>query len=362
MNKLIFLFNLGLTNILFSYIIAKLLIKVFGKKIKPKEAYLYSFGLAPALTVTILWYLLMLTPHMPYFFYFLFITTVYLAIFFLMWKTDQKNFIQTPKKFYKQIQDKFLKRDFLNTVISMNHYDLLMIFFCTSYIFAWLFISLNHPIYSHDMTNYAIQGKIFYTNREIKYEKVLYYQDQSFSYRARHGYDFPLILTWENITDNLFNDSQDYYFRSIPGYYWLLAVILFYYWLAKIDKKLAFFGTLLLLSVPGFARLAYVYSIDGFRIYFMLLAFIFTLKAVREFNWENLIFLGIISGIAANSHSLNVAVIGIYMVILFLSQKISKNTLSKMVLCLILLLLFGGLHYVLDTFWGTGWIFTRLQS
>jgi hypothetical protein len=27
---------------------------------------------------------------------------------------------------------------------------------------------------------------------------------------------------------------------------------------------------------------------------------------------------------------------------------------------LLLILLFGGIHYVLDTFWGTGWIFVDL--
>jgi hypothetical protein len=86
------------------------------------------------------------------------------------------------------------------------------------------------------------------------------------------------------------------------------------------------------------------------------------MKAVRNYTWKGISVLGAVGGMAANSHSLNVVAISVFILVLFLSKKRTKNNLLKIAFCLILVLIFGGLHYILDTFWGTGWIFTRLES
>ncbi|MBN1462432.1 MAG: glycosyltransferase family 39 protein [Paludibacteraceae bacterium] len=227
----------------------------------------------------------------------------------------------------------------------------------------WFFISLKTPIYTHDMLLYGTQGKIFAKNKEINYEPNLYDEQSRFLYRARHGYSFPLFLTWELLFSEHVGIENDVYFRSIPGYYWMLICAVFYLILEKKGYVISLVGLFILIITPGFFRSSITHNIDTFRMFFLFVSYIYVQKIIKSNSWADIFIFGMLSGITANAHSIGVFLVLIYLLTLFIFMSGNlRQKAVKLSIVFLIILLFGGYHYILDTFIGTGWIFTRLPS
>jgi hypothetical protein len=410
MNFILLIFTIILTNGLFSIAWASFLLRLDDNDTPLKDILVYSAGLAPGVTAILLGYLLQIVPgKSPEFYvsvvlifhilliiynraYFKFMLIRFsplpktikiyikeiimllvisaryvsywtlIALNFLYFKLETNSVrITKQKKLFESSHLKF------SNIFSDKRYkvaiNVIVLLSAVILIIHWMFNTWRLPIYGHDMVQYAIQGKIFAQDKKIEYKPNLFDEKSYFSYRARHGFSFPLLLTWEHFVGGILGVKQDYYFRSIPGYYWILVVSLVYIWLAKKNKLLSFMWTAIMVLAPGFLRLSISHNIDTFRIFFLSISFIFSLYLVKNGGWKDLILFGIYGGIAMNAHSIGVFLISIfYTVVLIIMRESFKNKILKALILGILLLSFGGLHYLQDIFFGTGWIFTRIPG
>jgi len=331
---LTYLFQLLLINGIFTLLIFTL----FNKNSKDKVLLLLtSLGISPIITSLITFYLLLLLPHKTSIFYILFIVSFYLLLFLI----KRKEIPETLK---------IIK----NIILSCNKYFLAILLML---IIVWQFTIIKIPILGHDTFEYATQGKIFFTNKIITYKEQPFDSITNFFYKGLHGYGYPLFNTIERFFNDIFSLHQrDYFFKSISGYYWILIVLLQYYLLSKKNKILAILSTITLISSFGFTIMFAFYHLDTLRIFLLMLSTIYLLKSIDSSNNFCLALFGITAGLSAFSHSINCLLNIIQIFTFFLFQKHFKQKLYKTIFIIVLFILFGGIHYILDTFLGAGWI------
>jgi hypothetical protein len=119
---------------------------------------------------------------------------------------------------------------------------------------------------------------------------------------------------------------------------------------------------ILLFSSYGFYLMVTDYHIDTYRIFMILAAFAGLGLAIKYPSNITLIIFGVFAAAQAYIHSLGVF-IAIFLCLsffIFYSGKLSQKAIKSFMLCLIIML-FGGVHYVMDVFWGTGWVFQEIK-
>jgi hypothetical protein len=79
--------------------------------------------------------------------------------------------------------------------------------------------------------------------------------------------------------------------------------------------------------------------------------------AIKKEDFLSFLLLGIFSGFAAFAHTIGAVIVTFngMAIFIFLKGKL-KNKLRKTISVIILTILFGWFHYILDIFWGFGWI------
>ncbi len=337
-----------ITNILFGLALSGFLQYCGSRiKLKPLEILVLSLGLAPGLTALILNYLLFFFPNNSSQFYVMSTISFYLLLT-LIFNKYMIGFIKNIKNELTNMNKQFLLASLL-AVLFM--------------VYMWSKIAITKPIVAHDMLNYAVQGKMFWKFPNAKYKDHLYYPEFKFEYRGRHGYSFPLILTWEFFLGDVLNTTQDFYFSGIPAYYWFLIFAVTFIFLRRYNATLSVLIPVSLAFTPMFVGLLFFMGIDTFRIFFQICALVFTLLLIHENKFEHLVLVGIFGGIAANAHSIGVLLVSIYIAsyLLFGRGSIFAR-LKNCVLLTTLVLVFGGAHYILDLLFGTGWILTKIPS
>lgn len=314
-----------------------LIFTLFNKNFKDKTLLLLtSLGISPIFTSLITYYLLLLIPHKTSIFYLLIIASFYLLIYLI----KRKEIPETLK---------IIKNIFL----SCNKYFLAVLLLL---IIVWQFTIITIPILGHDTFEYATQGKIFFTNKFIIYQERQFDSTTNFFYVGLHGFGYPLFGTTERFFNDIFSAQKDYYFRSISGYYWILIVLLQYYLLSKKNKILAILATITLITSFGFTIMFAFYHLDTLRIYLLMLSTIYLLKSIDSDNNFNLVLFGIAAGLSAFSHSLNCILSSIQILTFFIFQKKFGLKFIKTAYIILFFAAFGGIHYLLDTIGGTGWI------
>lgn len=334
-NIFVYFFQLILTNIVLSII----LFSLFKRENSYKDIInlFVCFGISPPLTSLIIYYLLLFFPKNSSLFYILIIISIYTLLLFIARKKIIKTLFFIKKKLF-----------------SLNRLLLSIIFLL---IFAWQVTVLKIPILGHDTFEYANQGKIFFANKSITYNKHQFDKNSNFYYVGRHGFIYPLFNTTERFVNDLFRTDKDFYFKSISGYYWILIVLLQFYLLSRVNKKLAILSTLTLVTAYGYAIMFAFFHLDTIRIFLLMLSIIFCLESIDNKNLNTLILFGITAGLASNIHSMGAFFSLILIFVFFVFQKNWKHKIFKSFFVLIIILIFGGLHYLLDSFIGTGWIF-----
>lgn len=227
---------------------------------------------------------------------------------------------------------------------------------------GWSYYISTKSITEHDTLEYAVQGNIFYKNRCIRYVQHRYDNSSGFYYVGLHGFSFPLLGTFENITNEYFN-SDNLFFRSINSIYGILIVLLVYFigW-EFTDKKYAVLICASMLLNYGFFETIMKYHLDNYRVFFFLLGVYLMYDILKESDKRILVVWSMVLGAQSNIHSLGfmLAIIELIVVFLFMDE-IFTIKLKRVSLSGIIMLLSGGLHYVLDIFMGTGWIFKEIK-
>jgi hypothetical protein len=332
------------------------------------ELLLYSLGLGPVFTVLILYFLLMLTPGHSDLFYLLLVSMVYLLL--LLWGRKSVSLLLAEIKSYSKSS---FSRERYRTFFSLKKiehatYILLLVILLTGFLILYLNNTLQTPLEAHDILVYGNIGKIYYQEKAVTYSKNIYNKKNGFFFSGSPRPSFSLLLTWEMILNGCFRPKErsekpqdmsfDIYFRSTSAYYGLLILFLFFFWLHRKNKYLALLGVLVLLSGLRFFLMLVNYHMDSYRIFFLLLSWIFLAYSIKNRDHFSLFLLGVFSGFTAFTHLIGVAVaiINCFALFIFLEKPLKERVIKTAVLSL-LVLVFGGIHYLLDVLYGAKWGF-----
>ena len=230
---------------------------------------------------------------------------------------------------------------------------------------AWLASSyvrnvLPRPIMGSDILEYGTIGNVFADQYSVEYIFQRFYPETGFVFMSLHAPAFPLFLTWEKLSGGLFGCDSDWYFKSISPWYALLILALAAYWLSRLSRWLALLGMLALLASIGFFLSFVEWHLDSFRILLLLLSWVWLAHVVRNNDRIAWLMLGMCSGLAAFAHSIGAIAAGVNCVTVFLfAPGPWTRKIVRLAGLVGLILLFGGLHYVIDTIWGRGWVWNQ---
>ena len=345
-----------LTNIIFSVIICTVLILLNKRKIHSNlELLLYSLGLGPVLTSLLLYYLLLFFPYQPYLFYLLFIFSIYLFLSFLGRKyfsvllSNISEKIKNTKKIFKNLNAYHQ----IESIIFIS----VLIIFLVSFLFLYLTNTLQTPLDGTDALKYGTLGKIYFMEKSLEYRWIRPYPKTGFYFYTNQAPSFSLLLTWEKIMDSFFNADKDTYYKSLSAYYALLILSVLVLWLSKKSKYLALLGIFGLLSGFSFSQTLITQHLDSYRIFFLVISWIFLAYAVEKKDFLSFLLLGIFSGFAAFSHTIGAVIVIFNCLAFFIFLKGNlKDKLTRTTFIIILIIVCGWLHYILDIFWGYGWV------
>ena len=355
---LLFFSKFVVTNILFSVILCSVFIRL-NKDGKHSNLglLLHSLGLGPAFTTLLLYYSFLLVPHRSNVFYLLLIAGVY----FLLAVTGRKSFEPLYKNIKSNIRNLF--RIFRKPVFRKIENIILITIICVPlalYLFVYLTKILHQPLIGHDILNYGIMGRILFEEKSLAPIWVKNFANSGFLYGILHAPSFSLLLTWEELVNSFFHVKSDLYFKSISSYYGLLILGTQYYWIAKKNKWLAILAAIALLSGLAFFLILFSKHIDSYRILLFGISWIYLAYAIKEKDFLSLLMFGIFSGFAAFAHRIGV-VLAVINCISFciISKSNFKTRVIRTTIVIILILAFGGSHYVFDIIWGQGFWLPR---
>jgi len=230
------------------------------------------------------------------------------------------------------------------------------------FLFLYLTNTLQAPLDGTDSLRYGTLGKIIFKEKSLEYRWIRLYPKTGFFYSMNHAPSFSLLLTWEKIIDSFFSAKKDLYYKSISTYYGLLIISLLIFWLLKKSKYLALLGVFALLSGFSFFQTLITQHLDSYRIFFLIISWIFLAYAIEKRDFLSFFLLGTFSGFAAFAHTIGavLTVFNCLAVFIFLKGNL-KYKLKKTTFVVILVIAFGWLHYIIDIIWGYGWIIFNRQ-
>lgn len=333
------------------------------------ELFLLCLGLGPGVVSLIIYYLFLFIPQAGSLFYFVTVFVFFLCLAALNWRY----LLKLNVNFYEGL-DLNSQIDFSNippfpgikrvTSIFNGAKIKFWIFLGLAgvFIYYWFKKVLNDPITGHDILEYAFQGKIFGDGMFIQYVKYRFDPDSNFFYVGLHGFSFPLLHAWERVVGNVLGVSSDLYFRSITGLYGFFILLVLFYFLNKRSFLLACFCIVLVYGTNGFRLTLTEYHIDTYRIYFLIGSFVFLGYFLKHQDMVSLVGFSLFAGLHSFSHSLGVfvSVFAFFSLFVFVKANL-KERLRFALISIFIILLTGGIHYLLDSIIGTGWIFQELK-
>lgn len=361
-----------LTYIYFSFSLNALLLKLdTHHTIEKPLALIFALALAPYITSLLLHYLLWLFPSQNAIIYVIIIILAFTLV--LLWAKNKTGTVlqYITGKFIFSVQNsndpqifienKFFKIYTNQRILVLSNITLWSIVLIAFY--YWMKQIIGTPISGHDMLEYAIQAKHFAREKIIAYMPNRYHAENNFFYVGLHGFSFPLIGTWEYLFSEIFGVyDNDYLLRSVTGYYGVLILGLIYYFMKQYSSFFALSAIIILFSTYGFYLMVTDYHIDSYRIFMILAAFVGLALAIKYPSNITLMLFGVFAAAQAYIHSLGVF-IAIFLCLsffIFYPGKFSKKAVQSLMLFFIIML-FGGVHYIMDVFFGTGWIFQEIK-
>ena len=217
---------------------------------------------------------------------------------------------------------------------------------------------LNKPLVDHDVLEYGIQGRVFLRERAIVYQRFHFDATNGFHYVGLHGFSFPLLFTWEGLTNTWLDHSSDLWVRSITMWYGWLLIAFVWAVMRRIGRWAAVAGGIALTAPMGFLFLVTIYHLDSYRIFFFSAAVAAFVLLLQVPSRSRLLLFAALCGAQAFIHSIGAILAGVMLlaVLLFLGMPYAQR-LRYAVRAVGVMLAFGAVHYVVDVFRGTGWIF-----
>lgn len=351
---LLFFFKFTLTNLLFSIMLCSLFIR-FNRDNKHSnlELLLHSLGLGPVVTTLLLYYSFLLIPHRSNLFYVLLILTVYFSIAVTgknSFKTLYGEIVHTVKRQFSVFNQSAIYHQ-IGVMLLLS----LIFVSLAQYLYVYFIKILPQPLIGHDVLTYGIIGEILFKEKSLAQIWIEDFRSNGFVYRLTCAPSFSLLLTWEELVNSLFQVKSDLYFKSTGSYYGLLILTVQSFLIGKRNIWLAIVAAFALVSGLAFFLLFFSTHIDSYRILFIGISWIYLAYAIKNKDFLSLLLLGIFSGLAAFTHRIGVvlAVINCIGFFVFIDSKL-KEKIVKTVILVILIICFGGGHYLFDLIWGQG--------
>lgn len=217
---------------------------------------------------------------------------------------------------------------------------------------------LNKPLVDHDVLEYGIQGRIFLRDRAIIYQRFHFDAASGFHYVGLHGFSFPLLFTWEGLWASFGGVRTDLWVRSITMWYAWLLIAFCWSLLRRVDRWGAVFGGIALTAPIGFLFLMTIYHLDSYRIFFFTAALGAYVALLQRPSQERLLLFAALAGAQAFIHSVGAILAGVMVAVLVFALPQPWSIRVQWLLRGVgVMLLMGAIHYVVDVFKGTGWIF-----
>ena len=359
---ILFLFQFLLTNILFSTIICTVFIRLNRDNTYSNlELLLYSLGLGPALTSIFLYYSLLFIPDFSHLFYFLVVLLGYSILFAL----GKKYFSSLWKDLSEKIQG--IRQGWphrrSHEKVELIIFSIVLLAFILSFIFLYFPNMLQAPLDGTDALKHATFGKIYSTEKSMAYRWIRPHPGSGFYFIFNNpAPSFSLLLTWEKIMDSFININKDLYFKFTSPYYALLLMGIFLFWLSRKSKYLALLGLFALLLGFSFFQTLVTQHLDSYRILFLVVSWIFLARAIEKRDSLSFILLGIFSGFAAFAHTIGAILVIFNCLALFIFLEGNlRYKLIKTRDVVLLTVVLGWFHYIIDIFWGYGWVIFERQ-
>ena len=320
---------------------------------------LYSLGVGPVLTSLILYYLFLLFPRNTSLFYFLALLVVYSGLsiyckrqFHLLWCTFTAK-IKAVNVTFKTLS--------LSKRMEYIVFPLILCVLFIAFLVPYLTNTLHLPLDETDALKYGVLGKYFFEEKSLEARWIRANPKTGFYFQANSAPSFSLLLTWEKTLDSFFSVNKDLFYKSMSAYYALLILGVFVYHFSKKNKGLAIFAVLALLSGHAFFRTLFQQHLDSYRIFLLIISWIFLKYAVEKRDVLSVWVFALFSGFAAFAHTIGAIVVILNVFVFFLFFKTTlKNRIKQTLAVISVIIFFGWLHYLIDIFWGFGWlIFNR---
>lgn len=217
---------------------------------------------------------------------------------------------------------------------------------------------LNKPLVDHDVLEYGVQGRIFLRDKAIVYQRYMHDASTGFHYVGLHGHSFPLLFTWEGLNSTWLGIHGDMWVRSITMWYAWLLIAFCWALLRRVGRWVAVAGGITLAAPIGFLFLMTIYHLDSYRIFFFTVALAAFVALLQQPTRDRLLLFAVLAGAQAFIHSVGAILAGVMVaVLLFALPMPILPRLQWLLRGLAVMLLVGTIHYVVDVFKGTGWIF-----
>ncbi len=221
------------------------------------------------------------------------------------------------------------------------------------------FIMLTYkPLVDHDILEYATQGGIFLQDMAVRYEKHHFDAATGFYYVGLHGFSFPLLFTWEGLVRGVVGDHGDAWVRCLTPWYATLLVSFVWALLRRFDRWVAVWATGAFTLTLGYLYLNTIYHVDPMRLFLFTVSVALLQQVVRMPATPLVMCWGGVLGAHAMVHSLGM-ILAPFMFLaawLFMAGPIGRRS-GQVLMAVVLFMIFGGIHYVIDVCCGTGWLF-----
>jgi len=316
--------------------------KIFRGALSPLSSFTAGAVFFLPFCLLLLYYLLWLLPtHSPLFYLAALLAALLFATAFL--------YKQVPP-FLQEAQTEgsnFLK-PFLVPVFFLLIFPLLLM--------GVVWLSMSKAFTEHDAMEYAVYGNLMADKAGLYYQRHPFDAATGFYYAGLHGPAFPLLRTFEVFLGSLL-PLKDVVFRSLNGIAGLLLIGTCGVSAAKKSRRFALWMMFSLSCSYVFIFTFLQVSLDHFRM-MQLFAFALIWYETRHSKLSNagIVLLWLTAGMAGFAHSLNMLLLSGFFVIHLIFSK-EKQQAGYVFFSALGFTLGGGLHYLIDTLAGTGWIF-----
>jgi len=323
-------------------------------------SFIISIPTSWILTSLLLYYSILLFPLKSSYFYILVILLFYLILILI---GEVKKLVNEQFERLNSMANLFKQKEIKIPISSAKEMSFAIVLIGLSIGFISMAVIRSQQLFfgSTDIMIYAGQAKAFFESPSFSFSGIYINDVAKYPRLSYHAPGFSFYLLFEYFLNDVFQLQGESLFKSMNPLLGLFCCLLSYLYFSKYSKTWAFVLSLIIASTWGFLIAFMSYHIDALRYFYLLSATILLFETLQTANKRLLIILMVICGLSGFLHSINLILSGILLAtaVLFFQHQSLKLKIIDGIFVLLGFILFGGIHYVLDTFIGTGWIIGR---